>query len=146
MNLESEEHHRRSIRLRGYDYSAAGGYYATVVAFRRECLFGEVVEGEMRLNDLGRVVREEWFRSAEIRKEIHLEEDEFIVIPNHIHGIIWIYDVGADGVRPDSKQQIVKPTGFNLARGTHRARGASLRPYNDRRNRWGHLLPDSRHR
>jgi putative transposase len=133
MNLEPEEHHRRSIRLKGYDYSVAGGYYATVVAFRRECLFGEIVNREMRLNALGRIVREEWFRSAEIRKEIRIEEDEFIVMPNHIHGIIWIYDVGADGVRPDggvrpdTGQSIIKPTRFN-ARGVSHARGASLAP------------------
>ncbi len=114
------EEHRRSVRFSGYDYSAAGGYYVTVVAFHRECLFGEIVDGEMRLNALGRIVREEWFRSAEIRKEIRLEEDEFVVMPNHIHGIIWIYDVGADGVRPDDGQQIIKPTGFN-ARGAYHA-------------------------
>ena len=51
---------RRSIRLKGYDYSAAGGYYATAVAFHRECLFGEVVDGEARLNELGRIVEECW--------------------------------------------------------------------------------------
>ncbi|MBM3151317.1 MAG: hypothetical protein FJZ96_03790 [Chloroflexi bacterium] len=119
--FDPERHRRRSIRLRGYDYSAAGGYFVTVVAFRRECLFGEIVDGEMRLNALGRIVREEWFRSAQIRKEIRVEEDEFIVMPNHIHGIIWICDVGADGVRPDSGKQIIKPTGFNT-------RGASLAP------------------
>lgn len=104
----------------------------TVVAFRRECLFGEVVDGEVRMNDLGRIVREEWFRSAQIRKEIRLEEDVFVVMPNHIHGIVWIYDVGADGVRPDSGQQIVKPMGFTQgayhAQGTYDERGASLAP------------------
>ncbi len=102
MKLDSEEHGRHSIRLKGYDYSAVGGYYVTVVTFRRECLFGEVAEGKMRLNAFGRIVQEEWFRSAKIRKEIHLEEEEFIVMPNHSHGIIWICDVGADGVRPNN--------------------------------------------
>jgi REP element-mobilizing transposase RayT len=94
---------RRSIRLKGYDYSQAGGYYVTVVTIRRECRFGNVAGGEMHLNVLGKIVQEEWFRSARIRKEIRLFEDEFVVMPNHIHGIVWIDPdtVGADGVRPN---------------------------------------------
>jgi putative transposase len=100
MNSDAEEHQRHSIRLKGYDYASAGGYYLTVVAFQRECLFGDIIAGEMQLNSLGKIVREEWLRSTVIRKEIRLEEDEFVVMPNHIHGILWIYDVGADGVRP----------------------------------------------
>ena len=93
---------RRSTRLEGVDYSHAGGYYVTIVTLWRECLFGEVVDGEMQVNPLGRIVQEEWFRSAKIRKEIHLFEDEFVIMPNHLHGIVWIEtnSVGADGVRP----------------------------------------------
>ena len=52
----------------------------------------------MKLSALGKIVREEWLRSAEIRKEIQVFEDEFMIMPNHLHGINWI--VGADGVRP----------------------------------------------
>jgi REP element-mobilizing transposase RayT len=80
-------------------------------------LFGEVVGGEMRVNAIGKIVQEEWFRSARIRKEIHLIEDEFVVMPNHIHGIVWIDTptVGADGVRPE------------IYTATHHA-GASLAP------------------
>ncbi len=134
MNFVPEEHHRHSIRLKGYDYSAAGGYYVTIVTFRRECLFGEIVDGEMRLNALGEIVREEWFRSAQLRREICLEEDEFIIMPNHGHGIVWLYDVGADGVRPDVgvrpdiNTHLVKPAVFNREVGTHRAGGAWYAP------------------
>jgi REP element-mobilizing transposase RayT len=105
---EAELPGRRSIRLKEYDYSQEGGYYVTIVTLRRECLFGEVAGGGIplrgtgvRVNALGRIVQEEWFRSAGIRKEIHLIEDEFAVMPNHIHGIVWIDTdiVGADGVR-----------------------------------------------
>jgi REP element-mobilizing transposase RayT len=97
-----EQPGRRSIGLKGYDYSQGGGYYVTIVTLWRECLFGVVVSGEMRVNALGRIVQEEWFRSARIRKEIHLIEDEFVFMPDHIHGILWIDTdtVGADGVRP----------------------------------------------
>lgn len=94
-------HHRRSIRLKGYDYTQPGAYFVTFCSYRRDELFGEVINAEMRLSALGEIAREEWFRSSEIRKEIRLFEDEFIVMPNHGHGIIWIVEiaVGVDGVR-----------------------------------------------
>ena len=102
MKSDPEIHQRKSIRLKDFDYSQAGGYFVTVVTFRREYLFGEVAGGEMQLNALGRIVRAEWFRSVKTRKEIRLFADEFVVMPNHIHGIVWIDidSVGADGVRP----------------------------------------------
>ena len=83
-------HHRRSIRLRGYDYAQPGGYFVTICTYNREPLFGHVENGEMVLNEYGEMVRDEWFRSAEIRGEIELFPDEFVVMPNHIHGIVWI--------------------------------------------------------
>lgn len=95
-------HHRRSIRLAGYDYASEGGYFITIVTQGRVCLFGEVVDGEMRLNDFGRIVHEEWFRSTVIRHEIELDMDEFVVMPNHIHGIVWIEDDGRDGKNVNS--------------------------------------------
>lgn len=85
-------HHRRSIRLPGFDYSSEGGYFISLVTHERQYLFGEVVDGEMRLNDLGIIVRDEWFRTAELRPYIELLNEEFVVMPNHIHGIIWITD------------------------------------------------------
>jgi putative transposase len=104
-----EEHPgRRSIRLKGYDYASTGGYFVTIVARGRKCLFGEIINSEMQLNQLGEIVREEWFRSAEVRKEIRLSQDELGIMPNHLHGIIWIFAklVGADGVRPVPKQPL----------------------------------------
>ncbi len=96
MTTESQAHHRRSIRLEGYDYASEGGYFITIVAHGRKCLFGSVVNEEIKLNDFGRMVREEWFNTSKIRSNIELLEDEFVVMPNHIHGIIWIMD-RADG-------------------------------------------------
>jgi len=87
---EELEHRRRSIRLKGYDYSTAGGYYVTAVAFHRECLFGEIVDGEMQLNDLGRIVEACW---SEIPSHFpNVEVDAFVIMPNHIHGIIMLYE------------------------------------------------------
>jgi len=76
--------------LKGYDYRQAGTYFVTLCTYNRECLFGEVVDGEMHLNELGQIVHEEWLRSADIRPEMVL--DAFVVMPNHLHGIIIITD------------------------------------------------------
>ena len=92
-------HHRKSIRLKGYDYTQPGAYFITICTYHRDEIFGQIVHGEMKLSPLGKIVREEWMRSAEIRKEIRIFEDEFVIMPNHLHGINWI--VGADGVRPE---------------------------------------------
>jgi REP element-mobilizing transposase RayT len=102
MRYDPDRHHRRSIRLRGYDYRQPGAYFVTIVTQDRACLFGEVVGEEMHLNELGKIVWEEWFRSAEIRQEIELLPDEFVVMPNHVHGIVWIVEspVGAHGRAP----------------------------------------------
>ncbi len=90
MPYDPQRHHRRSIRLPGYDYTRAGAYFVTLVTHDRECLFGEIVGGEMRLNTWGEIAREEWFQTAVVRPYVMLRDDEFVVMPNHIHGIIWI--------------------------------------------------------
>ena len=98
MKYDSRIHHRRSIRLRGYDYSQAGAYFVTVCTRNRECLFGEIINGEMQLNDAGRMVRH-WYRELE-RKFSDIECDTFVCMPNHVHFIV--VNVGADlRVRPD---------------------------------------------
>jgi putative transposase len=84
---------RRSIRLQGYDYTQAGAYFVTICAQGRECLFGEVVDGEMVLNTYGRVVATVWQRIP--RHFARVELDEWVVMPNHMHGIIAI--TGVDG-------------------------------------------------
>jgi putative transposase len=101
MKFDPKKHHRRSIRLKGYDYAQPGAYFVTLVAWHREALFGKVVGGSVRLSALGRIVEEEWLRSIEIRREIRLYQDEFVVMPNHLHGIVWIVEV--DGVDVDRK-------------------------------------------
>jgi putative transposase len=96
-------HGRRTIRLKDYDYSRTGVYFVTLCTEERECLFGEIVDSEIQLNEFGRIAASEWTRSKEIRKEIVL--DEFCVMPNHIHGIVLIqhvcgHIVGANGCSP----------------------------------------------
>jgi putative transposase len=87
-------HHRRSIRLPGYDYTQAGAYYITICTHRRECLFGDVIDGRMCLSRLGKVVAARW--KAIPRTFRHVELDEWVVMPDHVHGVIWIVDHGDD--------------------------------------------------
>jgi len=93
-----ERYHRRSLRLKGYDYSQAGAYFITICTKNRECLLGEIKNGEIILNEYGEIARKEWIKSQIIRKEMKL--DEFIIMPNHIHGIVIIDHVGANGRSP----------------------------------------------
>ena len=90
MPINPEARSRRSIRLQDYDYTRAGAYFITIVTQDRKCMFGEIVDGEMRPNDWGQIVQDEWDNSREIRREIEL--DVFIVMPNHIHGVVVIAD------------------------------------------------------
>lgn len=85
---DSEIHHRRSIRLEGYDYSKEGLYFLTCCCQYREHFFGEIVEEEMILNDAGRMIAQEWLNLVDRFGNIHLHE--FVIMPNHFHGIIEI--------------------------------------------------------
>jgi putative transposase len=107
MRFDPDVMHRRSVRLPGYDYSAAGLYFVTICTAGRVCVFGEVVDGAMILGPLGAIVDEEWRRTAQVRRAVRL--DAFVVMPNHVHGILHILGpsahgravaVGAHGVRP----------------------------------------------
>ena len=103
-------HHRRSIRLKGYDYSKAGLYFITICVQSRQCLFGEIVNNKMMLNDAGNMI-EKWYDELENKfQDIHC--DEHIIMPNHFHCIIE--NVGADlRVRPDN--QNIRPDNQNAS-------------------------------
>ncbi len=99
MKSRHHNYHRKSIRLKGYNYSSNGAYFITICTHNHRYLFGEIVDGTMILNTAGEIVQEEWERSTAIRREITL--DAFIVMPNHIHGIVCIRNVvGATGRSP----------------------------------------------
>ena len=88
MNYNSDIHHRRSIRLREYDYRSARAYFVTICTFQRECLFGEVVGAEMRLNGLGVTTEACWRAITNHFPNVQL--DEFVIMPNHFHAILNI--------------------------------------------------------
>jgi REP element-mobilizing transposase RayT len=80
------KHHRKSIRLQGYDYTQAGAYFVTIATYQRECLFGDVVNDEMRLDDFGKIVQWEWLDLP--KRFRYIELGAYIVMPNHVHGIL----------------------------------------------------------
>lgn len=102
------------MRWEGYDYASAGTYVVTIVTAGRVSLFGDVVGSAMALNELGTIVDEEWRRSAAIRREVSL--DTFIVMPNHLHGIVMIDDLAAetDHVGAHGGAPCISETGVDL--------------------------------
>jgi len=93
-NSYNPQINRHSLRLKDYDYSSAGAYFVTLCTQNRVCLFGQVIDDEIVLNKNGKIVRDEWLRTSEIRHEIVL--DEYVVMPNHFHAIILINDCRGD--------------------------------------------------
>ncbi|MEW5861682.1 MAG: transposase [Cyanobacteriota bacterium] len=88
MSYNPDKHHRRSIRLKGYDYGQAGAYYFTICCHQRRCLLGEIVDGVMHPNLIGATVEAVWNNLP--RHFPFIELDAFVLMPNHVHGIIVI--------------------------------------------------------
>jgi putative transposase len=96
--IEEAYPQRRNLRLRNYDYTHQGAYFITVCTYNKQLLFGNINESTMRLNPLGEIVDSVWkdipHHFPEVKNEI------FIVMPNHVHGIIVIQETGRSGHRP----------------------------------------------
>ena len=90
MTYNPEIHHRRSIRLKGYDYTRAGAYFITICVKDKYCLFGKIMNGKMKLNELGQVTETCWIEIPNHFPNTNL--DEFVIMPNHVHGIIVLRD------------------------------------------------------
>lgn len=98
MNYNPEKNHRRSIRLKGYDYREEGAYYFTICCHQRRCLLGEIKDGVMYLNLAGATVKAVW--DSLPRHFPLIELDAFVVMPNHVHGIIVITDSRGEAFVP----------------------------------------------
>ena len=83
---------RQSVRLHHYNYSREGSYFITICTQDRECLFGEIVDGEMVLNKFGEIVQQTWIGLP--KRFRNMELDHFVIMPNHFHGIVSIVDKG----------------------------------------------------
>ena len=106
IRFDPKKHHRKSIRLPGYDYSQAGAYYVTIVTDQRDCLFGEVVNGEMVLNDFGKIADECWRAIPDHFPLVEL--GAYVVMPNHVHGIIVITNGRGTIYRAPTQEQFQK--------------------------------------
>ena len=112
MKYNPAKHHRMSMRLRGYDYASSGAYFVTMNIQDRLPLFGVVDESGMQLTDIGRIAHQCW---AEIPIHFpHAALDEFIIMPDHMHGIIFIF-----GDEEQGGVQLNAPTGMNLPTSTN---------------------------
>ena len=97
MPYDPNIHHRKSIRLKGYDYSQAGLYFITICVQDRKCLFGEIIDNEMILNDAGKISNECWLDIPKHFPNSVLHEHT--IMPNHVHGIVELTTKGSPNVR-----------------------------------------------
>ena len=88
MTKFKDKYRVESTRLPGWDYASAGWYFVTICTRDRVPFLGDVVDGEMYLSPIGEIVAEEWQRTPQVRSNVTL--DEWVIMPNHIHGIIVI--------------------------------------------------------
>jgi REP element-mobilizing transposase RayT len=110
-------HDLKSIRLKEFNYSAPGECFITICTYNRECIFGDVINEIMQLSTIGNIVKEEWLRTATIRSDVEL--DTFVVMPNHIHGIIVLNetnDIHGKGTsqRAHTVERFGKPTSNSI--------------------------------
>lgn len=141
-------HYRRSsIRLPWWDYSQAGWHFVTVCTKDRRCVLGEIVEGKVVLSPAGLVVEEEWQRTATIREHVSL--DEFVIMPNHLHGIL-VFTGGAEKTshRDVSTKANLKPHSLGSIIGqfksvcTKRIRGTGFGPFGWQPRLYEHIIRD----
>jgi putative transposase len=107
MKFDPQIHHRRSIRLKGYDYTLPGAYFITIGTWHNEHLFSTVVQGEMRLNRFGQIVLQTWDDLP--NHYSHVALDVFCVMPDHVHGIIVLIEAragGSEGISYEAEMDI----------------------------------------
>jgi len=116
MKYKSRFHHRRSTRLKGYNYSRAGSYFVTLNCHNKIELFGEIKEGQMILNEFGVIAYQEWVHTPGIRPNINL--GSFMIMPDHLHGIIIIREDVSGWVdkETDDLEVLLSPPSSNSSR------------------------------
>jgi putative transposase len=137
MRFDPDKHHRHSIRLKHYDYSHAGAYFITICTQDKKCLFGEIIGGEIRLNEAGNMVQTIW---NELPKNYPgVDIDIFVVMPNHFHGII-IVGAGPRACPKFGQPQGVAPTQLSLPDVVHRFKSLTTTRYRHAMGKFGQIL------
>ena len=116
-------HRRYSIRLKDYNYSQAGAYFITICTHNHECLFGHIIDGQINLNECGKIVENEWLRSQEIRLEIKL--DKYQVMPNHFHAVVFILETNINVVANGRSPLQMKPKSLSSFMAGFKSSGTS---------------------
>ncbi|MEA2063891.1 MAG: transposase [Gemmatimonadota bacterium] len=105
---------RCSPRLQDYDYTTPGVYFITVCTYKHQCVFGKVLDGQVRLNKIGNVVMEHWREIPEHFQNVEL--DEFIIMPNHLHGLLLFIENSKDtACRVPTPEQFGRPAPGSLS-------------------------------
>ena len=102
INNYKKKYNTKSIRLRSWDYSTSWWYFITIATKKHENYFGQIRNGKVHLNEIGKIVKNEWLMTKELRENIDL--DEFIIMPNHFHGILFILE--HDEIRRDVARNV----------------------------------------
>jgi putative transposase len=124
-NYEPQKHHRRSIRLKDYDYIQPGAYFVTIVAWHRQAIFGPVQAGEMVLNHYGQIVLDAWQGLPGHYPNVMLQY--FCVMPNHVHGIIQLIEI--DPCRGGSVTKVTSEADQVMNKFSQEPIGGKTRPY-----------------
>lgn len=146
VRYDPAKHHRRSIRLKGYDYSQPGLYFLTIIAQDRRCLFGEVSGGELLSSDVGRMIALAW--QCLPKRFPTIELDSSVVMPNHLHGIVVL-----NRPKPRATTRVAPTIGdvvgafkslttVEFVRGARELRWPRLRTLLWQRNYYEHILRD----
>jgi len=130
MTYDPNRHHRRSIRLRDYDYTQAGAYFVTIVCQDRACLFGDVVDGVMHLNDAGRMVQAVWNEIPLYYPGVDVEASS--ILPNHMHGVILLFEPDVIAQTQSGQPPVVAPaTPMSLPDVVHRFKLLTTKRHTD---------------
>src|SRR5262245_6602365 len=150
MKYDPDVHHRHSIRLRGYDYTRAGAYFVTACTHARECLFGRIAGGEIRPSTYGAIALECWQSIPEHCP--HVDVDAFVVMPNHVHGILVLVEDTARSSYAPAQERFSKPVAGSLPTVVRLYKAAVTRRINDlrgtpgapvwQRNYYEHIIRD----
>lgn len=142
MNYNPSKHHRRSIRLKGYDYSQSGAYFVTICAQNWECVLGEAVQGMIRLSPVGEIASECWLEVP--RHFTGIELDEYVIMPNHIHGIVVFNDdISGRGLinqtpTSETHTKVAIAEDWKLMKRPNRTLGKIIRHYKARTSKFVH--------
>ena len=117
----SEKYNIKSNRLQGYDYSSDGGYFITICTAKHIIEFGEIINGNMILNDAGKIVKQEILKTQEMRKNVFV--GEYCIMPNHIHFILFF---GVAGFYPQLNNRLLQHADYKNKFGAQKNNLSSL--------------------